>query len=215
MRNLLILAALAGAGLPALAGDCRSVVQSLPQAASYSYSQATYVQQTPVIQQAAPVYDVAPAPCTCQTATAALPSYTLPVQTTAAVYAMPSYYLPSAATVSYRSYAAALPQTYISRSFATPVYHSSAAFGTGYVQSAPVRFLGPPIRSAPAFNPGGFRAGFSGQGLNNSGAGFLTGGGLIGGAANALGVSSAGLEGAALGILATRSNLFGLAPRRR
>jgi hypothetical protein len=45
MRNLLILAVTAAVGLPAFAGDCGSVLQSLPQSAGYSYSQSTFTQQ--------------------------------------------------------------------------------------------------------------------------------------------------------------------------
>jgi hypothetical protein len=105
MRNLFILAVTAAVGLPAFAGDCGSVLQSLPQSAGYSYSQSTFT------QQAQPILDVVTTPvCTCQSALSALPSYSsLPLQTSAAAYAAPSYYLPSAGAVSYRSYAASIP----------------------------------------------------------------------------------------------------------
>lgn len=130
MRNLLILAVAAAVSLPVFAGDCRSVVQSLPQAAaSYSYSQSTVIErvQTPV------VYDVAPAPCTCvPSAALSAASYYPSQQTSGSVYSSSAYYLPSMGVPSYRTDTV----NYISRNLDVR---------PAYIPHAP-RYLGPPIR---------------------------------------------------------------------
>lgn len=150
----------------------------------------------------------------------------------AAVYAAPTYYSASFQAPVFRTHVASYPiqRSFQAVSYAPPVTVNRTVINRTYVSAPafPVRqsvYGGHSASFQGGFggrvglggvSPGGFRAGFAGRGLNGAGgSGFLTGGGLLGGAANLLGVSSAGLEGAALGILATRSNLFGLAPRRR
>jgi hypothetical protein len=239
MRTLLSIVAVLIAVLPLSAGGpCNNAAAILPTGnAVYQQQTITYSQPVPTIQQVPVASYQTPACAPCGVAAATYqqqPSYDvaalsqllqqcqqLTAAPVAATYAVPaaSYSVPIA------TYAAPVYQSnYAVRSFA-PTYavRSFAPSYGGAFATVPGRFAAPVFAprivghsgQLAAFNPGGFRAGFSGAGLNTAGgSGFLTGGGLLGGAANFLGVSSGGLEGAALGILATRSNLFGLARKR-
>lgn len=203
-------------------------VQYIPAASPACQTCQPTAASLPVTYQSAPQYDVSQLLAACQQLLAQQQVQTYSVPTATYSLAAPTYSLPS---YSYSLAVRSLPSYYSSASFA-PSYLPVRTFSrslSGYTSSGdfaaqlPSRIVSPVFApriighsgQVAAFNPGGFRAGFSGAGLNGSGgSGFLTGGGLLGGAANFLGVSSSGLEGAALGILATRSNLFGLARKR-